>query len=65
MPRVYADELDVAAREGKVQLGRRNAGKARCVVCGILCLAGTARRLWVDGFLRGSICAGCGKVAES
>ena len=58
---VTAAELDRAVAAGTAEVTRPNARPIRCTVveCRRSCLVGQARRLWIDGHLRGFACPPC------
>jgi hypothetical protein len=53
MQRVTATEMDTAVDAQKAKLGRRNKRQVRCIYCLRLAKPGEAKRLWIDGHLRG------------
>lgn len=56
---ITANEIDVAARAGKVWLGAFTKRVARCQCCGNPIEPGAGRKLWIDGHYRGSVCLVC------
>jgi hypothetical protein len=56
---VTAEELDRAVAMGRAELTRTNKKPIRCVRCSTLCDIDGARRLIIDGQVRGFLCPPC------
>lgn len=56
---VTSEELDRAVTMGRAELTRGNRKPIRCVHCSNLCPIDGARRLVIDGQVRGFLCPSC------